>query len=98
MEIKRIAYERYKLRWLIDHGYSISQLIEKLAEIENESDYCEDANEAYKEFEAESGFGGELWVCFDEFTENEFQDRAYIRTLLNDREYIEYLECIILCK
>lgn len=51
------------------------------------SDYFED-------FESDTGFGGELYVCYEEFLEAEYQNKAYVKTLLSPEEYIVYLNDI----
>ena len=41
----------------------------------------------------EIGFNGEIYVCYDEFIDNEYQDKKYIRSLLDNEElFEEYLE------
>ena len=32
------AYEQYKLRWMMDHGYSLEDLMRGLAEMQSESE------------------------------------------------------------
>lgn len=44
--------------------------------------------------EDEINYNGEMYVCYDEFMDNEFQDEEYMRTLLNDKEYATYLKII----
>lgn len=39
-------------------------------------------------------FNGEKYADFLEFLDNEFLDKNYMRTLLNDKEYEWYLEMI----
>lgn len=48
------------------------------------SDYFED-------FESDTGFGGELYVCYEEFLGAEYQNKAYVKTLMSPEEFIVYL-------
>lgn len=88
MNIKQVAYEKYKLDWMLRHGYTLTQLIEELAY------YMEEANDdletVYDVWEYDYGFGSEIWVCFDEFIVNEYQDKHYMKQLLTKAEYDEY--------
>jgi hypothetical protein len=88
MNIKQIAYERYKLDWLSRHGFSLSDLIKEVGEYMEESD--EDIVCSFDMWEHDCGFDGEIWVCFDEFLENEYQDIFYMMHLLSVDESIEY--------
>lgn len=80
------GYKRYQLEWMIDHGYSLEDLMNKIAEIINE-ELTIDVNahvfidEAFDILENEIGFeGSEIWVCEDEWKENERE--LYIEELL----------------
>jgi hypothetical protein len=88
MNIKQIAYEKYKLDWMLRHGYTLTQLINELAY------YMEEANDdletVFDVWEFDYGFGSEIWVCFDEFIVNEYQDKHYMKQLLTNAEYDEY--------
>jgi hypothetical protein len=88
MNIKQIAYEKYKLNWMLRHGYTLTQLIEELADCMEE--VHEDLNVVSYVWEYDYGFGGEIWVCFDEFIVNEYQDKHYMKQLLTKAEYDEY--------
>lgn len=108
MDIKKKAYQKYQLDWMIRHGYSIEDLVNAmdLVHQENEdeppveSPATPDYNAGgdfdgailmtYCDFE-EIGFDGDIWVCFDEFLDVEYRDRAYMQALLTEEEYQEYL-------
>ena len=89
------CYEMYKLHWMLTHGWTLTDLYDifvglAVREIEDEpmhipTDGSSMTNmaEMLKEmFLTEDGFGnGSLYVCFDEFIEHEFQDRAYMEEL-----------------
>ena len=90
MDIKKIAYEKYKLDWMLRHGYTLADLVREL------SDYMEEANEdlvvVFDIWESDYGFRSEIWVCFDEFIDNEYQDKGYMKQLLTWEEYKKYEE------
>ena len=97
MNIRNIAYSKYQLHWMLDHGYSIMDLVVALRQRQTEDP--EDFDQLsypidclFEEWEEDSGFNGELWVCFDEFCEEEYEDAEYMRTLLTDEEFAEYLK------
>lgn len=65
-------YEKYKLQWMIDHGYTLQDLFSEMANI-MEEELTISVNphvlldEAFEIFEEEIGFNGSLWVCKDEW-------------------------------
>lgn len=70
------AYEIYRLQWMMDHGFTIPDLIKNL-----ESMIEEDANESgestglqslFQDWEFGIGFDSEIWPCYQEFLENEY--------------------------
>lgn len=73
---EELAYERYKLQWMIDHGFTLTDLIECL-----ESMIDEDAAEGnartslkslFEDWEFGFGFSGsQIWPCFKEFCDHE---------------------------
>lgn len=90
VDIKKIAYEKYKLDWMLRHGYTLEDLVRSL------SDCMEEVNEdfvvVFDIWESDYGFGSEIWVCFDEFIDNEYQDKGYMKQLLTWEEYEKYEE------
>ena len=100
MTIKEKAYQLYKLDWLNSHGYTMEDIIYRVMSILDENDFDfknfnmsgNDARYVLDLLE-EIGFNGEIYVCYDEFIDNEYQDKDYIKTLLNNEElFEEYLE------
>ena len=70
------AYEICRLQWMMDHGFTIPDLIKNL-----ESMIEEDANESgestglqslFQDWEFGIGFDSEIWPCYQEFLENEY--------------------------
>ena len=89
-DIKLKSYELYKLRWMEEHGFTVDDVLRKAYEIMI-SDYLDiqvedDLLDAFDEI----GFNGEIYVSYDEFIDNEYQDKNYMFKLLNDKEWNEY--------
>ena len=84
MDIRKLCYELYKIDWKHSH-------ITKEREMDSIKDYYEglvdnDSEYTYEDYIEEFGYGGELYVCFEEFCDAEYYDVDYMRTLLdNDR-------------
>lgn len=80
------AYERYKLKWMLDHNHTLTDLLDALTEIQKDTETLS-SNVAFEDFELDIGFRGELWVCKEEFQESEGQDLDYMKELLDGAEY-----------
>lgn len=91
--ISHIAYERYQLDWMISHGHSLEELLNVLDGFWSDDEYPDNhcPSDYFTDFESDAGFGGELYVCYDEFIGAEYQNKAYVKTLLSPEEYIVYL-------
>ena len=86
------AYEKYKLHWMISHGFTLTDLknavveaMEDMAEegegIKEKADVAPFVEGAIDAF-LDRGFGhGSLYVCYEEFLRAEYQDRDYVRYL-----------------
>ena len=91
--ISKLCYELYKVDWKRNH-------ITTDIEIDNIKDYYEglvdnDTDYTYEDYVSEFGYGGRLYVCYEEFCEYEYLDKDYICGLLNDDKRIQmYLEDI----
>ena len=92
MDIKKIAYEKYRLDWMLKHGHTLTNLMDELDSMQEESD--DTVSQLFIDWEYGFGFGSEIWVCFDEFIDNEYQDRGYMQQLLNWEEFEKYEEDI----
>lgn len=86
--LERIAYEKYQLDWLKNHNFSIKDLLQEIETVpfSRERNVVEDKLEAFEEI----GFNGEIYVCFEEFLDNEFQEKDYMKFLLTEEEFEEY--------
>ena len=94
--INRTTYERYQLDWMISHGHSLEELFSIMDGIWGDDEYPDDhcPSDCFEDFESDTGFGGELYVCYEEFLGAEYQNKAYVKTLLSPEEYIVYLNDI----
>ena len=65
-------YEKYQLQWMIDHDYSLDDLIKSIFEygVDCQGDYAMEP-ELFGQWEKDSGFGDEIWACYAEWLENE---------------------------
>ena len=90
MEIVKIAYEKYKLDWMISHGHTLEELMHELNIMQKEEN-SSTISSLYEDWEYGFGFGGEIWACYDEFIECEFFDIDYMKNILTKHEYDVYL-------
>lgn len=94
MNIVKIAYEKYKLDWMIGHDHTLEELIGHLDMMQEEEDSTT-VSSLYKDWEYGFGFGSEIWASHDEFMDYEFYDKDYMKALLKEDEweaYIQYIE------
>lgn len=85
--IRQTAYEKYQHDWRISHHIDekvVNQTIQEYV-----SNIAED-EVPFSEWLFERGFGGSIWVCFNEFLGAEYQDKEYMKTLLTEEEYQMY--------
>ncbi|MBQ3543487.1 MAG: hypothetical protein IJA34_00620 [Lachnospiraceae bacterium] len=85
--IRKLCYELYKLDWKNSHI-----TVEK--EAKSIKDYFDglidsDAEYTYNDYLEEFGYNEELYACYDEFLDNEYQDEEYICGLLNNEKFID---------
>lgn len=85
--ITEILYDRYRLKWCIEHNIGIKDLFQMCEDTE-----IYDADKAIVEY---NGFnGGESWAFYDEFMDNEFTNKEEMRKLCNNeaefRQYLHY--------
>lgn len=90
------CYAAYQLEWLLSHGFSLEETMNAIMEVvtdyleDPENEFPEDPFEVnnciykcYQQFVNEVGFHGEFFACKDEFLDSEFQDPAYMQTLIS---------------
>ena len=75
---KNSDYQNYQLQWMIDHNYSLEDLIDNLNEQidQNPKQYISNnshvyLHNAFADWEYESGFNQDLYVCEEEFQQTE---------------------------
>lgn len=90
--IEVIAYQRYQQDWIRNRHYSEAflQRIHK----EHEEYFQVNRCISFAEYIDEFGFEGECYACIDEFLESEYLDETYMKSLLDEKEYLEYLKDI----
>lgn len=90
MNIRELAYTLYKIDWMRRispermSDFVLNYYVDRKIEPSSDATLLE----VLEEF----GFDGELYVCYDEFLENEYLDKAYMESLLPPVQYEEYLE------
>ena len=98
--ISERAYDQYCLDWMISSGYSLQDAFNVLREgysegcAEGDIDGgtgCDDDFDYMVEYFEEQGFNGSMFVCYDEFVNAEYGMADYMKQLLTEREYLEYL-------
>ena len=75
---------------MLHHGFTLEDLVSALSECMEEVN--EDFVFVFDVWESDYGFRSVIWVCFDEFIDNEYQDKSYMKQLLNWEEYEKYEE------
>ena len=102
--ISEKAYEKYQLDWIITHGYSLQNIFDIFKEgyiegCENgnidDGTSCKDDFNYIKKYFEEHGFKGNIFVSYNEFLNYEYKDMKYMKSLLNEQEFINYLEDIM---
>ena len=65
-------YQKYQLHWMIDHDYSLDNLMSELTAIQYDDPDDKDriatpVYELFDEWQADVGFGSEIWACEEEW-------------------------------
>ena len=69
-------YEVFKLQWLIDHGYTLTDIINELEELRAEADDTDvTIPMLFSTFENDIGLNGSLYPCFDEWMDWEYYQK-----------------------
>ena len=77
------CYRRYQLDWMISHGYGVDDIFKAVSDLISEGSTPDSLADDFHE----TGFGGALFVCCEEFANAEFRDREYMSTILSGSEY-----------
>lgn len=91
-EIKRKSYEKYQMHWMLTHDITIADLNREAGEWHTEQMENPSDGGLFSDYLENGGFGGCLWACYNEFLESEYQNRDYMRFLLTEEEWIQYLD------
>lgn len=94
MNIKKLSYELYKVDWKKAHGITSER---EMKEIKNYYIDLIDSGAEYtfNDYIEEFGYDGELYACYEEFLDCEYEDTEYMKALLSDKSLIkQYLEDI----
>ena len=86
-DIKKIAYELYKLDWLLTHKKSLEKLKRYYTE-ELQARSCDETIEyppiSFAEYmNSFDEYNDECYVCYNEFLDYEYQDKEYIKELFS---------------
>lgn len=79
------AYNRYKLKWMLDNGYTLKEFLEKVL-IQKNGDLLA----ALEDFEVNIGFDGnhcEIWDDEDSFRETLWNNKEYMAELLSSNDF-----------
>ena len=76
-------YQKYQLQWMLDHGYSLQDLMRELTEFQYDDPEDSDristpTSELFDEWEFDRGFGSEIWACEEEWREVECPQRKAV--------------------
>lgn len=92
--IQRVAYERYQMYWLLDHGITMKDISDEAAKWMDEYRFDNEPS-SFESFIAEYGFtGGEIYPCYDEFISSEFNDVDFMLNLLPEEKHEGYLRAL----
>ena len=96
MKIQTVAYNKYKLDWMLCRGLTLEDLTASILDYVNREQLITGKvnpiapHETIWAWELNEGFKGELYACLNEFLENEFKNEGYMRQLLTTDEFIEW--------
>ena len=72
MDGQEKAYEQFKLQWMLNHGYTLKDLVDEIEKIREVDDPDTTLQTIFDDWEYGFGFGSEIWPCFEEFLESEY--------------------------
>lgn len=61
-----MSYEQLKLQWMIDHGFTLAELVAEIDEYQQDFPKDTPLTEVLAEWELNSGFGSMIWPCYSE--------------------------------
>ena len=67
-------YEKYKIDWMFEHGYTLADLLAELQKIQSGSGFPINLEEALRIFELQDGFEGDIWETENSWFLNDLDD------------------------
>ena len=89
INIKWLAYTLYKIDWL--RRISPERMMDFVKNWYDDRKIDANDTSTLQEIYDEFGFDGESYACYEEFLDAEYRDKEYIKSLLNESQYKEYL-------
>ena len=91
MNIVNLCYELYKIDWMqrISAKRQIAAMCKYYEEVILEDIRPDEYS--FAEYMNDYGYDGEIYICFDEFYDCEFKNVEYMKSLLTDDLFKEYL-------
>lgn len=86
--ISMLCYELYKVDWKHKHMITADREMDSIKGYYEVHPDMDDTEYTYNDYLEEFGYDGELYVCYEEFWENEYQDDDYMCSLLNNEKLI----------
>lgn len=86
MDISRLCYELYKIDWKHSHMITMEREMDSL---KNYYEELEDEEYTYEEYLEDTGYNGELYVCYEEFCDMDYHEKQYMCELLANDELIK---------
>lgn len=77
--LAQAEYERFKLMWMLDHGFSLTDFVRELENLRKESELNVSIEDVFANWEFGCGFGSQIWPCFNEFLECEYKEMQAAR-------------------
>ena len=81
LKLAKAKYEKFKLTWMLDHNFTLADLIHELDALRVESDPSLSMETIFADWEFGYGFGSQIWPCFEEFLECEYKEMETTHTL-----------------
>lgn len=87
-EIAKRAYEKFKLLWMMEQGFTIDDLLNCLYMYAVDTD--KPMLDIVDDWETARGFDDEVWPSFQEFLNAEFNEKDIRQQLMSSKEYEAY--------
>lgn len=96
LNIRKLSYETYKQKWVEDNT-TAEMRIKTTYDYSIEKQQSYSGEYSFEDYIFDYGYDGSCYVCYDEFIDNEYQDKDYMTEVLteagcNDDVYEMYLK------